>query len=146
MVIYNNIGKSAVLTRQTTATLISKQNSEIVLDHISQEHKRPGHVSRNSMLSQVYTKPSLSFSSISSNAEKSKTSMKSSNTMDSIFTNEAINARMKYAFSSKQEDELSLDEDDEIEVIETMDNGWTVAKSHGKEGLVPTSYLEVMSY
>ena len=75
-------------------------------------------------------------------SETQKTQMRTASSMDSIFTNEAISATMKYQFSAKQDDELSLDKDEEIEILNTLENGWTMAKCNGREGLVPTSYLQ----
>ena len=143
------IGKP-VITRQTTATLLSKQNSEVTESLIQSAIKQNVKQNRNSMLQQYYTRPNLSYSTLSTNKnsnEDSKSggfnsSLKSANSMDSIFTSEAAHAKMRYPFSAKQDDELSLDQDEEVEILETLENGWTIAKSHGKEGLVPTSYLQ----
>eukprot|EP00834_Sanchytrium_tribonematis_P003934 NODE_171_length_14381_cov_0.662512.p11 type:complete len:161 gc:universal NODE_171_length_14381_cov_0.662512:7527-7045(-) len=113
-------------------------------------------MNRNSLLVHYYPpqiSPSISTRKSSSEVQKSQISQKSQNSadklksatsMDSIFTNEVAHAKMKYAFASKQDDELSLDVSETVEILENLGNGWTMAKSHGREGLVPTAYLEMV--
>lgn len=51
--------------------------------------------------------------------------------------------RMLYAYEARDEGELSVKEGKEITIVEPDDGGWTRIKAGlGKEGLVPTSYLE----
>ena len=141
------------ITRQTTMTLLSKQNSMHFNDiSIHAAIQKAATINRNSMLGTYYKHPPVSDSSQSTNHEKfssrhssgPKFSMATGRSSDSIFTNEALNAKMKYAFTSTQDDELSVEKNDEVEILQTLENGWTYAKSNGREGLVPTSYLEVM--
>ncbi|ORX53664.1 hypothetical protein DM01DRAFT_1336195 [Hesseltinella vesiculosa] len=47
-----------------------------------------------------------------------------------------------YPFETDQDGELAIEMGDLIEVIEQDDNGWWLAKKNGKEGWVPSNYLE----
>ncbi|KKA30713.1 hypothetical protein TD95_004439 [Thielaviopsis punctulata] len=54
------------------------------------------------------------------------------------------NAKMLYAFDGSSEGELSVPEGREVVVLETDDgSGWTKVRLGYKEGVVPTSYLEI---
>ncbi|KAI8069511.1 P-loop containing nucleoside triphosphate hydrolase protein [Gongronella butleri] len=47
-----------------------------------------------------------------------------------------------YPFPTDQEGELAFEKDDIVQVLEQDDNGWWLAKMNGREGWVPSNYLE----
>ncbi|KAI8882505.1 hypothetical protein K501DRAFT_251255 [Backusella circina FSU 941] len=47
-----------------------------------------------------------------------------------------------YPFKPQQDGELSFVKDDAMEIAEKDDNGWWLARMNGKEGWVPSNYLE----
>ncbi|KIX05135.1 uncharacterized protein Z518_06007 [Rhinocladiella mackenziei CBS 650.93] len=52
-------------------------------------------------------------------------------------------AKMLYPYEARDEGEISLSEGTEVKILEPDDGGWTkVHAGFGKEGLVPTAYLE----
>jgi hypothetical protein len=50
-----------------------------------------------------------------------------------------------YDYEAQTDDELTIRENDELEVIETSEPGWAVVRNikTGREGSVPESYIEV---
>ncbi|EXJ82328.1 hypothetical protein A1O3_06141 [Capronia epimyces CBS 606.96] len=52
-------------------------------------------------------------------------------------------AKMLYPYDARDEGEITLSEGTEVKILEPDDGGWTkVQAGFGKEGLVPTAYLE----
>ncbi len=47
-----------------------------------------------------------------------------------------------YDHDAEAEDELSFKTGDEIEVIESNDDGWWTGKCHGKTGMFPVNYVQ----
>ncbi|KAF7724587.1 class II myosin [Apophysomyces ossiformis] len=47
-----------------------------------------------------------------------------------------------YPFQSQESGEIAFEKDDVFEIVEKDDNGWWLAKKDGKEGWVPSNYLE----
>ncbi|RUP48706.1 P-loop containing nucleoside triphosphate hydrolase protein [Jimgerdemannia flammicorona] len=47
-----------------------------------------------------------------------------------------------YPFQGQESGEISFDTDEIIEIIEKDENGWWLARKDGKEGWVPSNYLE----
>lgn len=47
-----------------------------------------------------------------------------------------------YPFQSQEGGEFSFEKGDTMEIIEKDENGWWLARSGGKEGWVPSNYLE----
>lgn len=52
--------------------------------------------------------------------------------------------RMLYAFSGTGPGEISVTEGQEVTIIESDDGGWTKVRHRSEEGLVPTSYMEIL--
>lgn len=51
-----------------------------------------------------------------------------------------------YSFEGREKDMLSVKSGDIITVLKSSGNGWcTVRSSTGKQGLVPSSYIEAVS-
>ncbi|KIW93099.1 uncharacterized protein Z519_05704 [Cladophialophora bantiana CBS 173.52] len=54
-----------------------------------------------------------------------------------------LRGKMLYPYEARDEGEISLSEGTEVKILEPDDGGWTkVHAGFGKEGLVPTAYLE----
>ena len=52
-------------------------------------------------------------------------------------------AKALYDYPKNYEDDVSLTTGDKVEILEEREGGWTmVKKADGKEGLVPTNYIE----
>jgi len=69
---------------------------------------------------------------------------------DNIYENEAggeagsITAVALYDYQAMAEDEISFDPNDIITNIEMVDEGWWIGESHGKFGLFPANYVEIV--
>lgn len=50
-----------------------------------------------------------------------------------------------YDYSAANPDELSINADDQLEIVSPDDGtGWLKASKNGKEGLVPSAYVEII--
>ncbi|KAI8391715.1 P-loop containing nucleoside triphosphate hydrolase protein [Radiomyces spectabilis] len=47
-----------------------------------------------------------------------------------------------YPFQSQEEGEIAFEKDDILEIVEKDENGWWLARKDGREGWVPSNYLE----
>ncbi|KAI7864312.1 P-loop containing nucleoside triphosphate hydrolase protein [Spinellus fusiger] len=47
-----------------------------------------------------------------------------------------------YPFASQEEGEIAFEKEDVLEIVEKDENGWWLARKDGKEGWVPSNYLE----
>ncbi|KAL0094988.1 P-loop containing nucleoside triphosphate hydrolase protein [Phycomyces blakesleeanus] len=47
-----------------------------------------------------------------------------------------------YPFKSQEEGEIAFEKEDLLEIVEKDENGWWLARKDGKEGWVPSNYLE----
>lgn len=47
-----------------------------------------------------------------------------------------------YPFQTQEEGEVSFEKDDILEIVEKDENGWWLARKDGREGWVPSNYLE----
>ncbi|KAI7847679.1 P-loop containing nucleoside triphosphate hydrolase protein [Circinella umbellata] len=47
-----------------------------------------------------------------------------------------------YPFQSQEDGEIAFEKDDLLEIVEKDENGWWLARKDGKEGWVPSNYLE----
>merc|ERR1712203_509898 len=56
----------------------------------------------------------------------------------------SITAVALYDYQAMAEDEISFDPNDIITNIEMVDEGWWIGESHGKFGLFPANYVEVI--
>jgi hypothetical protein len=67
---------------------------------------------------------------------------------DNEFFNENIKTRKKtgrglvlFDYESEIEGELNIKEGDILEILESINDGWSLVKLHGKKGLVPSNYI-----
>jgi len=57
--------------------------------------------------------------------------------------NPGFNAIVNYSYNAQDDDELSISINEELEILNNDDNGWTLVRnSNGNEGIVPTSYIK----
>jgi len=55
-------------------------------------------------------------------------------------------AKALYAYVGQSTEELSVDVDDEVEIMDKSDPLWWRAKDvHGNSGMIPAAYLELKS-
>jgi len=56
----------------------------------------------------------------------------------------SVSAVALYDYQAMAEDEISFDPNDIITNIEMVDEGWWIGECHGKFGLFPANYVEVL--
>merc|ERR1712083_377358 len=55
-----------------------------------------------------------------------------------------VSAIALYDYQADAEDEISFDPNDIITIIEMVDEGWWIGECHGRFGLFPANYVELM--
>merc|ERR1712156_1202000 len=64
--------------------------------------------------------------------------------IDAKKTGAGITAIALYDYQAMAEDEISFDPNDIISNIEMVDEGWWIGECHGKFGLFPANYVEIL--